>query len=210
MVTLVLTLVNSEVVKLLNAEKKHELLQESQLDWLEEFKKNGVWQINDSEGTKEVTLTRKFRNEKISVIFSTDSLAENEEEYLEEEQEQEGMGESPIGVSILIEKEGKSGALEITASAQDSTFFIDNVSYLKDAQLAKDDTAQGDWARRGAYGGPVFADMDENLIEVFHQFIQERGFTEELAEFIPSYTVYKEQQEYVKWLENMANFCNEE
>ena len=142
----------------LKEEHAHELKTPTETEFLEEFKSKGIWEVVDTAGQKEVTLTRKFGNEKISVLFSTDALQDTfDENEMEQEEEQEQ--DTPVGVSIIIEKDSQKGALEITASAQESSFFIDNVSYLPTAELANDTTAQGDWARRGAFGGPVFQDL---------------------------------------------------
>jgi len=57
-----------------------------------------------------------------------------------------------------------SSALEITATAQDGTFFIDNVSVIPSQTLAKEESAEADWKRRGLYSGPAFQDLDEVII----------------------------------------------
>jgi complement component 1 Q subcomponent-binding protein len=123
-----------------------------------------------------------------------------------EGQEEEAEPENPIAVSIIIEKDGKQGALEISSTVQGDSFFIDSISFVDSAKLAQDQTAEADWVRRGKFGGPVFADLDESVVESFHQYIEERGFDKELAEFIGNYVVHKEQQEYVHWLENVSDF----
>lgn len=96
--------------------------------------------------------------------------------------------------------------MEITAVAQDETFFIENIAYLKSKAVAHDNTAEGDWVRRGDFGGPNFSEMDEKLIETFHKYIEERGFDSELSNFIADYVVLKEQNEYERWLKNLSDF----
>jgi complement component 1 Q subcomponent-binding protein len=123
----------------------------------------------------------------------------------EVEEEGEDGQDNPIQVAIIIEK-GSGPALEIDASAQGDAFYIDNVSLVESAELAKDQTAEGDWVRRGNYGGPVFNDLDEGLVESFHKFIETRGFNQELAEFMADYVVHKEQKEYTAWLEKVGKF----
>lgn len=120
---------------------------------------------------------------------------------------EEGQDEqdTPIQVAIIIEK-GQGPALEIDASAQGDAFYIDNVALVESSQLANDQTAQGDWIRRGNYGGPIFNDLDEGLVESFHKYIETRGFNQELAEFVSDYAVHKEQKEYTSWLEKVEKF----
>jgi complement component 1 Q subcomponent-binding protein, mitochondrial len=121
------------------------------------------------------------------------------------EEGQEDEESTPIQVAILIEK-GQGPVLEIDASAQGDAFYIDNVALVESSQLANDQTAQGDWVRRGNYGGPVFNDLDEGLVESFHNYIEARGFNQELAQFVADYAVHKEQKEYTAWLEKVGKF----
>ncbi|TPX31429.1 hypothetical protein SmJEL517_g05232 [Synchytrium microbalum] len=183
--------------------------------FLKSFQDLGTFKIEDKPGNKEVALTRAFGNEKISVIFSTDALAQEDEEMMEdsiegqkEEAETEGMSLS-IPVTIIIDKKAgstDSGAIEVSATVQDDVFFIDSVSYRRSSSVAHDESAEGDWQRRGGYGGPVFADLDEDLQDLFHKYLEERGFDPTLADFIPNYLEYKEQKEYVAWLSNIGEF----
>lgn len=113
---------------------------------------------------------------------------------------------TPVSVSVIIEKPELDSAIEVSTTVQGQSFFIDNVAFIPSSQLALDQTAEGDWARRGRYTGPVFADLDEDLVETFHSFIEERGFDAPLAEFISDYVVRKEQDEYVSWLGNVESF----
>lgn len=150
--------------------------------------------------------TRQF-DYRISAIFSTDSL-QDQEQNMDAPEGEENDSDTPVQVSIIIEKLSVEGAIEIQTTAQEDAFFIDNVAFISSAKLALEDTAEADWVRRGKFGGPVFGDMDEGLIETFHSFIEERGFDKEMAEFVASYVVYKEQQEYVKWLAKVSKFVS--
>ncbi|KAI8612342.1 mitochondrial glycoprotein [Chytriomyces sp. MP71] len=162
--------------------------------------------IEDKVGEKEVTLVRNFGNEKISVIFSTDALAEKAEFDEGESDVEETFS---VNVTVLIEKKVGTtdhGALELNATIQENAFFIDSVSFNPSSSLMSDQSAEGDWQRRGRYGGPVFQDLDEALQDQFHDFLRERGFDEALAEFVPQYIDFKEQGEYVEWLKRVGEW----
>ena len=105
----------------------------------------------------------------------------------------------------MIEKPGQ-GSLEIQASSEADAFFIDTVNHFKSSSLAADQTAQGDWDRRGLYGGPVFNELDSSVVEQFHKYLEERGFDAKLAAFVPKYLEYKESKEYRRWLDNVSQF----
>lgn len=125
-----------------------------------------------------------------------------EEEELSDDEEESGF---PARVNVVIEKPNQ-GALQIEAIAQDGMIVIENVFYHKNAALATAATAEADWERRGTYAGPPFGNLDEELQVLLERYLDERGINTSLALFIPEYIDYKEQKEYVNWLENVKNF----
>lgn len=64
-------------------------------EFLKSFKEQGVWAIEDVFGNDEVTLTRKFGNEKIRVMFSIADIQSQEEDpaFSEEEEAEESSSE---------------------------------------------------------------------------------------------------------------------
>jgi len=111
----------------------------------------------------------------------------------------------PARVNVTIEKPN-SGALQIEAIAQDGMIVIDNVFYHRSTRLANAQTAEADWERRGIYAGPPFGNLDEDLQVLLERYLDERGINTALALFVPDYIDYKEQREYVQWLESVHNF----
>ncbi|VDC01558.1 unnamed protein product [Peniophora sp. CBMAI 1063] len=183
-------------------------------DFLKSFKANGVWEIQDTPGNDEVTLVRKFGNEEIRLVFSIADLHAQEEPEFDEdnapEDAEENVGESyPIRCSFSIKKPGSTkGALTIDAMCQDDSFIIDNISFYADGQTATELTAEADWQRRGLYIGPQFDTLDVAVQDEFEKFLTERGINETLAYFIPEYAEWKEQKEYVQWLNNIKGFID--
>ena len=171
--------------------------------FIKEFKKQGVWDIKDVPGSKEVSLSRTFQKEDIQLIFSTDAL---EQDFDLEEGEEEQEDEShQIPLQMIVTKPNHDGSLEISCTATDEGVFVDNVAYFPQ-RLVADETSQGDWERRGLYGGPKFENLDEELIENFQTFVEERGLDSELSEFIQEYLTFKEEEEYKEWLKNVKDF----
>ncbi|CAO3622329.1 unnamed protein product [Cunninghamella echinulata] len=165
--------------------------------------------IEDKPGYDEVTLTRSFGNENITILFSisdinnanTDGFLPEEDEVVEEEDEIS----FPVRASVTIEKEGK-GAVTLDTVAQDGEITVESVMYYKDGKLAKGTTAESDWERRGLYIGPQFAELDDNLQSLFEKYLEERGVDSGLASFLPDYVEYKEQKEYTQWLGSVKDF----
>ncbi|GME21983.1 Mitochondrial glycoprotein [Neofusicoccum parvum] len=128
-----------------------------------------------------------------------------DEEFTEEEEEQSSF---PVRAVVTITKDGQKGALSIDAVAQDSAFQITNVHYFPDGEQAEPKTAEKDWARRNTYPGPLFGQLDEDLQILLEEYLEERGIDTRMALFIPDYIDYKEQKEYLKWLENLKGFVS--
>ncbi|KAK7462848.1 Mitochondrial acidic protein mam33 [Stygiomarasmius scandens] len=186
-------------------------------EFLKKFKEQGVWEIEDLPYHDEVTLSRKFGNENLRLMFSIVDIRaeeaedfENEEAVAEENEEQEhdALDVYPIRASLSITKDSVPGALTVDMSCQEGQFMMDNVSFYRDGKLATELTAEADWKRRGLYMGPQFETLDIGLQEEFEKFLQERGINESVALFIPEYAEWKEQAEYVKWLESVKGFVD--
>lgn len=181
-------------------------------EFLTAFKAHGVWKIDDIAGNDEVALTRQFGNETIRLMFSIVDIQTEQEtdfEELEEGQEadeDEPVHSYPIRCSFNITKSSAPGALSIDTMCQDGAFITDNISFYSDAKVGTELTAEADWKRRGLYIGPQFDTLDVTVQEEFEKFLQERGISDTLAAFIPEYAEYKEQKEYVNWLQNVQKF----
>ncbi|KAG1800362.1 mitochondrial glycoprotein [Suillus plorans] len=182
-------------------------------EFLKTFKEQGIWEIQDVTGNDEVTLVRKFGNETIRMMFSIADIQNAEEEPEYEQEEGEG-GEDqppnsyPIRASFSITKGNAKGSINIDTMCQEGAFIVDNMSYYPDAQLGTELTAEADWKRRGLYIGPQFDTLDVSVQEEIEKWLQERGINENLATFVPEYSEFKEQKEYVRWLDNVKNFVD--
>ncbi|GJN88931.1 hypothetical protein Rhopal_001902-T1 [Rhodotorula paludigena] len=189
-------------------------------EFLQAFKSEGVWEVVDESGSDEIVLKRSFGNENIRLIFSISDLdAEQDvpEAYAEEEGADVGSGgvgdeaagpsehNFPVETSITITK-NSGGALTIDAVAQDGLFTINNIAYYPDADVALGMTSEDDWKRQGLYMGPAFDNLDEGVQSEFEAYLEERGVNSALALFIPDLAEWKEQKEYVRWLEGTKGF----
>ncbi|KAJ4490263.1 mitochondrial glycoprotein [Lentinula aciculospora] len=187
-------------------------------EFLQEFKAQGRWQIEDTPFNDEVTLTRKFGNENLRITFSIvdirgeqedfDNEAASEETDGDGSQEEEVLNTYPIRASLTVTKSSTPGSLAIDMMCQEGQFVVDNITYYKQGSLATDLTAEADWKRRGIYMGPQFDTLDIGLQEDFDKFLQERGIDQSLALFIPDFAEHKEQGEYVRWLEGVKGFID--
>ncbi|KAI8060281.1 mitochondrial glycoprotein [Gongronella butleri] len=191
----------------LSYEKENE--ESAQPPFIQEFLQANSFKIEDKAGHDEVTLSRTFGNESISVLFSISDINNASESFLPEEdvqvEEDEEDASFPVRASVIIEKPGQ-GAVTIDTVAQDGEMTVESVMYYKEAKLATCATAESDWQRRGLYIGPQFGELDEGLQSQFVAYLEERGVNAALATFLPDYVEYKEQKEYTQWLNNVKNF----
>ncbi|KAJ7211937.1 mitochondrial glycoprotein [Mycena haematopus] len=182
-------------------------------DFLTVFKEQGVWAIHDTPGSQEVVLTRQFGNESIRLTFSVSDLQSQEpEEFNEEEGEEGGNPEDVPGdllrVVVSITKSTVGGALELDMTLQNGHFMIETVTHYDDAKLGEAVSVESDWKRRGLYVGPDFTTLDVSVQEQFEKFLEERDIGESIGLFIPDYAGYKEQWEYVNWLQSVKSFVD--
>ncbi|KAJ7982977.1 mitochondrial glycoprotein [Mycena polygramma] len=188
---------------------------EGEPDFLTAFKEQGNWKIQDTPGSNEVVFTRQFGNESIRLTFSVADLQGQEEpnEYdegadEEEQHEEEQQAADIIRAVVSITKSAAPGAIEIDMTAQGGQFLIENVAYYPDSKLGHATSVEADWQRRGLYIGPDFTTLDVTVQENFEKFLEERDLGQSTAFFIPEYAQYKEQREYVRWLEGVKNFVD--
>ncbi|KAI0828799.1 mitochondrial glycoprotein [Hypoxylon sp. FL0890] len=215
-----------------NSAKENEQLPASVKDFLE----NSPFKLTDIPGKEDVTLTRTFGNETITVTFSISDLTNydsddlyNEDSALADEEiespggqrsssqpeDEEGLEDEvggnetavPCRLNVVVEKPGK-GALNIEALAQDGQILVENFYYFKDAKLAHGETAETAHAAQDIYPGPPFGILDEDLQILMERYLEERGITQALAVFVPDYMDLKEQREYQAWLKNVKEFVD--
>ncbi|KAG0744631.1 hypothetical protein G6F57_008697 [Rhizopus arrhizus] len=204
--------VDADLVHKLDEEFQYEKSnEEPEPEFIKEFLEANSFKIEDKSGVDEVSLTRTFGNEKIRILFSISDINNTPpESFLPEDDmiEPENIEDGDEPVSFPVRASEGQGAVTIDTVAQDGEIAIESVMYYKDNKLANDQSAESDWQRRGLYIGPQFSELDENLQQLYERFLEERGINSALANFLPDYVEYKEQKEYVQWLENMKKFIS--
>ncbi|KAK7745923.1 Mitochondrial acidic protein mam33 [Cytospora paraplurivora] len=194
---------------------------------VKDFIENGPFEVVDTPGLQDVVLTRTYGNEKITVTFSIADIASAEEDdifrdeaALEDEEGgrdqesddldgEDGTGEPGVTcrLNIVVEKPGK-GALNIEAVAQEASVIVENLYYYHDAAIAHSSSAEAVHKSRDVYPGPPFGTLDEDLQLLMEQYLDERGINSTLALFVPEYMDFKEQREYLSWLNNVKGFVD--
>ena len=136
---------------------------------------------------------------------------EGEERPAENQENEDGEGgdnSSPAcRLHIVVEKPGKNkGALNIEASCNYNQIAIESVFYYHDVKLAHTATPEAEFASQEIYPGPPFDSLDPDVQTLMDRYIEDRGINEALAIFATDYMGWKEQREYVSWLNNVKKF----
>ncbi|KAJ5377588.1 uncharacterized protein N7496_004997 [Penicillium cataractarum] len=217
-----------ELIAKLEEELKHEKAsgqedakeQQASIDYTLEA---GQWQAKDVEGEQEVVLTKTFGNETIRVTFTVadiNNLAEDPMDDLADDaladegdyQNKPAEGEDeilpptfPARINVTIEKPN-NGALLVQAVIQDGDLQIEEISHFKNAEIANAQTAEKDWSRQSFYAGPPAENLDPELLAFWGRYLEERGLNLEFQNMVTDYIAFKEQKEYVRWLDNVRKF----
>ncbi|KAJ5469669.1 hypothetical protein N7539_009287 [Penicillium diatomitis] len=217
-----------ELIAKLEEELKHEKASgqedaREQQASIEYTLQSGEWQVKDVEGEQEVVLTKTFGNETIRVTFTvadinnlaedpmddlTDDALADEGDYQNKpaENEDEALPPTfPARVNVTIEKPN-SGALLVQAVIQDGDLQIEEISHFKNADIANAQTAEKDWSRQSFYAGPPAENLDPELLAFWGRYLEERGLNLEFQNMVTDYIAFKEQKEYVSWLDNVRKF----
>jgi len=195
--------------------EKNASINATEPEFLQSFKEQKIWKIEDTSGQDEVALTRKFFNENIRLVFSIADIQTHEEPSFEDEEgdeesvpEDEPIHSYGVRVAFTVTKANGPGSLTVETLCQEGAFMVDSVSFFQDAKIGATQSPDAEWKRRSLYLGPQFDTLDVTVQDEFEKFLQERGINESLAIFIPEYAEYKEQKEYVKWLGSVKNFID--
>lgn len=124
----------------------------------------------------------------------TFQISDLDAEPIEEETEgEENVLPAYITSSLVVTKSGSNKAVLVDMAAQPDGFEVTNVAIF-DKSLADAEGAEGDWKRRSMYMGPQFDTLDAAVQDAFQSYLGERGVDEALANFIVSYSEFKEQK----------------
>lgn len=154
------------------------------------------WKIVDDGAT--TRLHRTVGSGKVVVSFHCQDTVEDAEEVMGEEVEDEEPA-VPFRFEILISKAGNTMVIGCISNAGETT--IDGISMTnEDAE-----TIQANGIGRSKYQGPEFPELEEDLQNAFHDYVEvELGVNEDVSAFVSMYADYKEQKEYVNFLKDAS------
>ncbi|EXJ94798.1 hypothetical protein A1O1_03196 [Capronia coronata CBS 617.96] len=141
-------------------------------------------------------------------VMPEDSIAPADRSEADDADLDDSLPAYPIHLTITVTKPSKR-AIEIRAVAAEGAIEIETISFFPDESLLEADTPKEALEARSLYAGPPISNLDPELQAMLDKYLEERGIDAQLASFLPEYVDYKEQREYVKWLNDMKKFIDE-
>ncbi|CAL9730858.1 mitochondrial acidic protein Mam33p [Monosporozyma unispora] len=111
-----------------------------------------------------------------------------------------------VNVIISNNSDGSAVSFDLLMNLQDHSFYVDSVTPFKSIDEVLNESAEAQYKNDLQYHGPPFSNLDEGLQENLELYLESRGINEELSGFISSYSEFKENNEYISWLDNMKGF----
>lgn len=177
------------------------------------------FKVNQKEGSVVVELTKSTGdNEVVHVFFDADDVTnvpddmglESEAGAAAEdgfEDELDAIDELMSNAHVVIENTANNTALFVNLFLENETgLVVDHFNVQRDATAFLKGAAEGKFSNLVDYSGPSFSMLDENLQVTFEEYLESKGINSELAEFITSYSEFKEEKEYRKWLGDVKEF----
>ena len=173
------------------------------------------FEMIETDGDCEITLVRAFGDdEEIAVTFNATEDPYEEDEYFVSDADGAATNEAEdededvtIHFSVSVSRGDGHEGLEFSCATDGETVEVRNVRYEAiggggGGEADEDD----DDEYFSSYPGPNYDELDESVQEEFHKYLEARGIDATLANYIAEAHVDKEQREYTRWLENVANF----
>lgn len=193
---------------------------------LEDYLQSSGFEIIEKDGFSNVQLKKTTDDgEVISVFFDIDEVTdvplnennldfENEESNIEDiEEEIDSLDSLLCSVKVLIENPANNNGLffNLFLQGSESSFMIDFVNFQSNVSSFVNDSIlpKGEFIDKFKYQGPRFSDLDESLQTSFENYLDAKGIDNNLAEFILSFSEYKEEKEYRKWLTDISSYLKD-
>lgn len=177
---------------------------------ISDFSKSSGFAISQDSDLAVVQLTRSLPSgETVRIFFDVEKVsnaAQSGAEFAEEEaeiEEDEEMGFS--NVYAVVENSANKGLLfELTLQNFSDAFAISSITPVADvAQYVEKFAKRGVYYDDMTYQGPEFMNLDESLQIEFESYLKERGFDQNLLEFIIFLSEHREEIEYRGWLQKV-------
>mmetsp|Transcript_114047 Transcript_114047/g.221513 ORF Transcript_114047/g.221513 Transcript_114047/m.221513 type:complete len:242 (-) Transcript_114047:119-844(-) len=191
------TAASAKLLKVVQAEIKHEQEQYEQIKDIKNFLKNSPFKLIDKDGDVNMALERETEDKTVRIEWQLASPFDPEAV-----DDAEGGEADPqtTEMAVIVEDKKTGAGLTFYCSTQtgeDHRYIIGMVKTF--------DTA-GEKESETSYNGPDFEDLDDKLQESFDEYLADLGMSSEVCDFVDAMAMDKEQREYVRWLKSVQKF----
>ncbi|KAJ1946530.1 Mitochondrial acidic protein mam33 [Linderina macrospora] len=192
-------------------------------EFIQAFSNKTGFKLKTTVGSNQVVMTKQFGTEIVTVSFDTSEILNAEDpiadiEVYRENEDGEAVKEAekksadtpedfPINFTATFAKPG-APVLHMELETEEGEIGVNHMMFVRDQETAVSSTVEADWARRQAYFGPIYGQLSDDLKDNIDEFFTERGIDTALTLFMQDYIEYKEQTEYLNWLQNFKKFID--
>ena len=201
------SLVNKRLVKALEKEMEYEQSQNHLDESVSPFLQESGFEIADLEGSTQVLLKRKVFGNEVEVSFNARSPHNDDDEPQAEgdEAQEEEQHDHSTDFQVTIRKAGKKSGLIYECISAQSEIHVNNIAYSENVDDMEKITS---FIGGPEYRGPEFSTLDEKLQTAFVEYLKTHGINEDLAVFVETYSLDKENRLYIEWLGKTKKFVN--
>jgi len=165
--------------------------------------------IEDEPGKNSFYLLRTFKDEEIVIEVSLGAEALESDEDEEDDDlptnSQDGSTLSAITFEVQVAKGNQ--ALMFECESNGEYLVIQRIALERTGNDDEDDDDEAG-SSTDDYLGPEFDDLDDTLQQAFVDYLEERGVTAELGEYIRLFAEDKTSIEYQAWLKRVQDFIS--
>ncbi|KAG2495479.1 hypothetical protein HYH03_006424 [Edaphochlamys debaryana] len=147
------------------------------------------FKLTEAPGDTLVTLTRTYKGEEINVDLQVNNQPSPAYDDADGEE-----NVSTVAFNVSVAKDDK--VLLFECESDGNSVNINHVSLEPKEGLGSE----------SMYSGPVFDELDDNLQRQFGAYLEERGISADLGEYLRFLIYDKEQREYQSWLAQVEVF----
>ena len=197
--------IEKKLKRVLEKELEHEKKDYKPDDSVGPFLQDKGFQLEEQENSVQLTLRKTEEDREVTVHFQARSPdGDVEEEEGQQQQEDAGNSASYAEFQVMINKAGKGVLFECMTS--NSEIRVTNI--IPSSDLSSVERVSSFITTHKDYRGPDFEGLDENLQKAFLEYLKSEGVDEDLATFVETYSLDKEQRLYVDWLGKVKDFIS--
>jgi len=181
------------------------------------------FELDSPPGSSMVYLMKEYGDEQIVVAADLSEQPQEEEEGTmageamgasiegmgadEDEEDEPGMLPELVSFRVQVSKRGQTLSFECDSNGD--FVLINELIHGKaeaDNDSDVDDSDVEDEEDEPQYTGPAFSDLDDTLQQAFLDYLEERGVTAELGQYLRQLIADKAAVEYQNWLQRVRDF----